>query len=754
MTQAQIDTWYDDGWGNLPDYADWGDIPDFVAWGDIPDLIGLGVDDTWDAAGFGDPFDYDPIGYEYDRFGKKDVYGLDPVEDIGELDDASGSIDFWQGAAVSIPRLNFRRWWQTPDGEVDVNKLPDGVEYLPSIGMFQYLTWDAKGVPNVQLTRTPPTARQLRKRRDKRDFTYDVSKGEPDAYWRKAASQGFTFPTKEKPKPKASEKKTPPQSGPASGPSEPAAPPPTTPPEPPPKPSAQARPQPPRSSAPPEPVAPPEPAAKPASTNLAETLEEQRPASAPSEPVAPQPASDMPQPEQPIVSAASEPVAPQPAAAVRPKASNLRGSQTTAASISDPNKSYAMQWRIMDLSEVLPSHSYRTMEPNPGYPSELQPRDRTRTTSRLQMDRIAKSLRPEMMQMDSQMIDTGAPIIGPDGFVESGNARMMAINRAREAFPEQYEAYKQHLMKPDQLEAKGFKPADIEGIANPVLVRERTTPMDAAERRKFVTEANTSQVLGQTATEGAMTHADAFRPADLLKLQTVPGRQIDQLLLSSEANDLVTNFLKSYNPNEIAALLDPKGNLNKTGLTAIRNSLFANVYGSKPGGERLAQELQENVDEDIRRVGTALMNSLVGMGKTEALVKSGQREADVSMAADVVAAVQKLRALRQANMSVDHYLRSYTAFDEGMTPMRKQLLKFLSDNIRSGKKIADFLDEYSSLVEAMPAKGQMSMMGMPKPPTKAEFIEKRAGDTLQIDQKFTAEGPEEGKMGKSRGMLF
>ena len=146
------------------------------------------------------------------------------------------------------------------------------------------------------------------------------------------------------------------------------------------------------------------------------------------------------------------------------------------------------------------------------------------------------------------------------------------------------------------------------------------------------------------------------------------------------------------------------------------------------------------------------MNSLVGMGKTEALVKSGQRETDASMAGDVVAAVQKLRALRQSDMSVDNYLRSYTAFDEGMTPTRKQLLKFLSDNIRSGNKITEFLNDYSQLVESMPAKGQGAMMGMPKHQTKAEFIEKHAGDTIQLPNEQNL--PEEGSMGKSRKAGF
>ena len=65
---------------------------------------------------------------------------------------------------------------------------------------------------------------------------------------------------------------------------------------------------------------------------------------------------------------------------------------------------------------------------NPLYPSELQPRDRTREASRQQIERMADDLKPELLG-ESYKLSDGAPIIGPDNVVESGNGRTLAIGR-------------------------------------------------------------------------------------------------------------------------------------------------------------------------------------------------------------------------------------------------------------------------------------------------------------------------------------
>ena len=55
-------------------------------------------------------------------------------------------------------------------------------------------------------------------------------------------------------------------------------------------------------------------------------------------------------------------------------------SATYAFSSKDPDRAYLMRHRIVPLSDVIPSQ-LDSLQPNPDYPSELQPRDRTRQAS-------------------------------------------------------------------------------------------------------------------------------------------------------------------------------------------------------------------------------------------------------------------------------------------------------------------------------------------------------------------------------------
>ncbi|MGL5539166.1 MAG: hypothetical protein ACRDC0_18325, partial [Aeromonas veronii] len=83
---------------------------------------------------------------------------------------------------------------------------------------------------------------------------------------------------------------------------------------------------------------------------------------------------------------------------------------------------------VMEAADLIPSN-LADGTVNPDFPQDLQPRDRTRQSSILQISRLSKSLRPAQLA-DSGLSSHGAPIIGPDRVVESGNGRTLAILRA------------------------------------------------------------------------------------------------------------------------------------------------------------------------------------------------------------------------------------------------------------------------------------------------------------------------------------
>ncbi len=119
---------------------------------------------------------------------------------------------------------------------------------------------------------------------------------------------------------------------------------------------------------------------------------------------------------------------------------------------------------------------------NEAYPQELQPRDRTRLSSKLQVNAIAKSLQPEQLA-DSDLSSDGAPIIGNDNIVESGNGRSMGIVKAYASG--NADDYKDYLI--ENANTYGLSRALIAEMERPVLVRVR---LDDVDRAKFARDSN------------------------------------------------------------------------------------------------------------------------------------------------------------------------------------------------------------------------------------------------------------------------
>src|SRR6266542_5637187 len=80
--------------------------------------------------------------------------------------------------------------------------------------------------------------------------------------------------------------------------------------------------------------------------------------------------------------------------------------------------------------------------------------------------------------------------------VESGNGRVLALRKAREAFPAQWNAYQSRLRQ--VAGSFGIDAAELEGMRSPVLVRER---IETVDRAAFASEANAPPVLQMSTLE-------------------------------------------------------------------------------------------------------------------------------------------------------------------------------------------------------------------------------------------------------------
>lgn len=80
---------------------------------------------------------------------------------------------------------------------------------------------------------------------------------------------------------------------------------------------------------------------------------------------------------------------------------------------------------LLETKNVIASHTAAGAE-NPEYPQELQPRDRSRESSQAWVQKTSNGLDPESLGRSGRA-DTGAPIVGDDLVVESGNGHSAGV---------------------------------------------------------------------------------------------------------------------------------------------------------------------------------------------------------------------------------------------------------------------------------------------------------------------------------------
>ncbi len=216
---------------------------------------------------------------------------------------------------------------------------------------------------------------------------------------------------------------------------------------------------------------------------------------------------------------------------------------------------------------------------------DLQPRDRSRSASDEQIAQIARELDPRRL-MPSVETTHGAPVISPDGIVESGNGRVAALNRAAEEHPDNFAAYVRAI------EDAGYEIP--EGVSRPVLVAERVSDLDPDSRRRFVRESNTSNIGRMSATEQAGVDAD------YLSQHAFDGYRPGRALNSTENADFVRRVFASMPQAERAALMTADGRLNIDGLRRLRQALFARAFGADDLLRMLAETEHPAVENMLR----------------------------------------------------------------------------------------------------------------------------------------------------------
>ncbi len=378
---------------------------------------------------------------------------------------------------------------------------------------------------------------------------------------------------------------------------------------------------------------------------------------------------------------------------------------------------YEFDFEIVDAAKIGVSHDPFTFVPNPEYPQELQPRLRERAATRLQVERIAANLDPDSLLIDYHSIDRGAPIVGPDYIVESGNGRIMALVYASRNYPDQYAVYVQALR--DIAPKYNLSPAKIDRLEIPVLVRKRTSTVN---RKQFVEEANASTTIETSAIEKARTDAAKITIEMLNSLEVLEGENIEDALRASRNSNFVRIFLSKLSQNEQARLVDSKGQLNQDGVRRATMALFVATFKGDIG-LRLAERFFESTDPQVRNVFNGLARSLGPLALAESMTAAGEREPEYAIGEDLAKAIGVFSAIKKTpGMTVAKYLQQSQLFERELDKFQERILAVLDDNSRSAKRIGQILGAYSEMVISSPPPAQVSLIPGSKA-TKAELFE-------------------------------
>ncbi len=316
---------------------------------------------------------------------------------------------------------------------------------------------------------------------------------------------------------------------------------------------------------------------------------------------------------------------------------------------------------------------------------DLQPRDRTRIGSREQIATMAADLDPDQL-MPSPSTAIGAPLIGPDDIVESGNGRIAALRLAAE-MPDtgRYAAYL------DQLRDLGF---DVPATGQPVLVARRMTEMDEAARHSFTTDANAPVGMRFSPTEQARIDAEAVPMEALAQFES--GAQI----FSREGRAFVQSMFAHMPQTDRAALYTHRGGLSAAGRLRIETAIFARAYEAP----HLIDALAETPSDASAGMVRALTEAAPQWASLRHEIAEGRIDARFDLTPDLAEAVRVVAGARRDAAAqkrpvatvLDDALRQSDLVTGPRSPAQQMLARaFFNDGRpRAAEKTAEILKGY------------------------------------------------------------
>ena len=357
----------------------------------------------------------------------------------------------------------------------------------------------------------------------------------------------------------------------------------------------------------------------------------------------------------------------------RSLASNLaENSLLGPGTVYHPGGSLDVNYEVANLPSLITSHD-SDFRVNPRYPAPLQPRARDSAPARDQVNSMAARLQPERLG-SSPEANSGAPIVGPDNVVESGNGRTLALGKAYgSARAGDYRNW---------LQSQGV---DTTRIAKPILIARRVTPLTPEERVAFTHGANTSSGLRMNAAEQAAADARLITPDGLASI--ADGSPVN----SAENRTFVRSFLSQVPASERGGMLDAMGNLSQAGVRRLQAAMASRAYGD---GEFVARAF-DAADPNIRGLAGGMTDASGAWMKMRQAAREGVIDPEHDITPDLMNAARAVMRARAAGRPVSELLNQGDMFGGETSALAKRLILNDKGNLASREQIAARLQKYA-----------------------------------------------------------
>jgi arsenate reductase-like glutaredoxin family protein len=256
---------------------------------------------------------------------------------------------------------------------------------------------------------------------------------------------------------------------------------------------------------------------------------------------------------------------------------------------------HPVQYRVVEADSITPSHKVSAGKfiKHENYPEGVQPRKYSGDDAKGVLERADNYEPGQVMSLDVGP-NSGPPIVTKDGIVLGGNSRTMTKQHMYATG--RGDTIRDHLMK--NAEKFGVDPATIEGMNNPVLVRQmsdvHSQDMSPEDLNKLASQMNQSEAMAMTSEESATDlakHLDKSEVLDKLAedFDIDDHKTLNKFQESSDGQEFLTKFAEALG-NKAPAYLEHNGRLSDTGRRAVNRAIGAHLVGDKEVFGRLEEK--------------------------------------------------------------------------------------------------------------------------------------------------------------------